>query len=69
MHSPSSMGSRGIRIQHYNCEMMTFRTVSHLRVIADANMPWTLDGEREDGHSQVEITNLHEAIRIIQRKD
>ena len=58
-----------IRTQHYNCEMMTFRTVSKLRVIADANMPWTLDGEREDGHSQVEITNLHEAIRIIQRKD
>lgn len=58
-----------IRTQHYNCEMMTFRSVSKLRVIADANMPWTLDGEREDGHSQVEITNLHEAIRIIQRKD
>lgn len=58
-----------IRTQHYNCDMMTFRTVSGVRVVADSAMPWTLDGEREEGHSQVEVRNLHAAIRIIQRKD
>ena len=28
-------------------------------------MPWTLDGEREGGHSQVDAVNQHLAIRLI----
>jgi len=32
-------------------------------------MPWTLDGEKEDGHETVEVENLHHAIRLMQKKD
>ena len=30
-------------------------------------MPWTLDGEREEGHSVVNVENVHHAIRLIQK--
>ncbi len=53
----------------YNCAMMTFRTASRILVEADPEMPWTLDGEKEDGHGKVEIRNLHKAIQIIQKKE
>ena len=36
---------------------------------ADPEMPWTLDGEKEDGHETVEVENLHHAIRLMQKKD
>ena len=49
--------------------MMTFRTASRILVEADPEMPWTLDGEKEEGHEQVEIRNLHRAIQIIQKKE
>ena len=32
-------------------------------------IPWTLDGEKEDGHETVEVENLHHAIRLMQKKD
>ena len=53
----------------YNSAMMTFRTASRILVEADPEMPWTLDGEKEEGHEQVEIRNLHRAIQIIQKKE
>ncbi len=51
--------------QQYNCAMITFVSTEKLTVYADANMPWTLDGEREDGHETIEVENLHHAIRLI----
>ena len=53
----------------YNSAMMTFRTASQILVEADPEMPWTLDGEKEEGHEKVEIRNLHRAIQIIQKKE
>ena len=44
--------------------MMTFRSASRILVEADPAMPWTLDGEKEDGHALVEVQNLHRAICI-----
>ena len=55
--------------QQYNSAMMTFRSASQIVVEAEADMPWTLDGEREDGHSVVRIQNLCQAIQIIQKKE
>ena len=52
--------------QQYNSAMMTFRNASHIMVEADPEMPWTLDGEKEEGHEQVQIRNLHRVIQIIQ---
>lgn len=59
---------QAVQNQKYNCEMITFRTANHIRITADPAMPWTLDGEREDGHDEVTVDNLHHAIRLILRK-
>ena len=59
---------RAVQSQDYNCEMITFRSAHHIRVEADPEMPWSLDGEKEDGHAMVDVENLHHAIHLIQRK-
>ncbi len=51
--------------QQYNCSVITFVTANKLQITADPNMVWTLDGEREDGHEQVMVENLHHAIRLM----
>lgn len=53
--------------QRYVSPMLTFRTVSHLTVRPDPTMAWTLDGEKADGSPEIEIENLHNAIRLVQR--
>lgn len=53
--------------QTYNCSMVTFRTAERLRIIAPTNMAWTLDGEREDGHAQIEVENCHLALQLIKK--
>ena len=58
---------RALRTQKYNCRMITFLPASHVRITADADMVWTLDGEREPGRERVEVQNLHHAIQLIQR--
>ena len=59
---------RAIRSHRYNdCAMVTFATVRKLRVIADASMPWTLDGEKFDGQEEINIENIQHAIRLVQR--
>ena len=58
-----------VQKQQYNSAMMTFRTASHITVEADPSMPWTLDGEKEEGHETIQIQNLHKAMQIIQKKE
>lgn len=58
---------QALQSQEYNCGMITFRSASHATVYAPADMLWTLDGEREEGHDRVEVTNIHQAIRLMQR--
>lgn len=53
--------------QYNNCAMITFRSAEKILVTANPDMPWTLDGEREDGHQQVEVFNCHLAYRLMQR--
>ena len=53
-----------IQKQTYNCKIMTFRTAKKVTVHASETMDWTLDGEREPGHAQVEVENLHHAILL-----
>ena len=53
----------------YNSAMMTFRTASQILVEADPEMPWSLDGAKDEGHETVESRNLHRAIQIIQKKE
>ena len=54
--------------QTYNCNMMTFLSTERVLVTADESMAWTLDGERQEGVSQVEIRCAHKAIRIMRRR-
>ena len=53
----------------YNCAMLTFRSASCITVETEPDMPWTLDGEKEDGHALVEVHNLHKAIAIIGKNE
>ena len=58
---------RALQTQKYNCAMITFLSTTRLKVVASPDMPWTLDGEREDGHEIIQVENLHNAIRLVQR--
>ena len=60
---------QALQTQEYNCGMITFRSASRMKIHADPTMLWTLDGEREEGHDVVEVENIHQAIRLIQRRD
>lgn len=58
-----------VQSQQYNdCDMITFRSCSQLKIQASPDMTWTLDGEREDGHEEITITNTHLAYRLVQRR-
>ena len=56
-----------VQSQKYNCAMITFRSATHIQIFADPEMPWTLDGEREDGHGEVVVTPEHLAYRLVKR--
>ena len=56
-----------VQSQKYECEMITFCSAREIRIQADPDMPWTLDGERENGHSEVTVVNQHLAFRLMQR--
>ncbi len=54
-----------VQKQQYNCRMITFRSTREVKIYADADMFWTLDGEKAPAHKEVTITNLHHAIRLV----
>lgn len=56
---------QALQKQTYNCRMITFRSAKNIVIHASPDMPWTLDGEKEEGHAQVEVRNLHRAIGLI----
>lgn len=60
---------QAVQTQKYNCAMMTFRSAKNIRMIADPDMPWTLDGEREDGHKEITVHVQHQAYCILQNKE
>ena len=59
---------QAVQSQKYNCAMITFCNSSKIRVFTDPEMPWTLDGEKEDGHEEVLVQNLHLAMRLVHRE-
>jgi len=58
-----------VQRQKYNCKMMTFCSARKIKIYADPQMPWTLDGEKEEGHSEIEIENLHHAFKLMKKED
>ena len=59
---------QAVQNQTYSCAMITFQRTKKVRIFADPQMPWTLDGEREEGHEQVEARNLHHAVLLMKRE-
>ena len=57
------------RNKTYNCAMTTFLSSSQLRITANPEMAWTLDGERADGAEEITITNHQHAIRVMTRRN
>lgn len=55
-----------VQRQQYNCRMMTFRSAKEISIQTEADMYWTLDGEKAAGQSNISVVNLHHAIRLIQ---
>ena len=57
-----------LQTQRYNnCAMITFGPARKIQITADETMPWTLDGEKFDGQSQIEVENIQHAIRLMQK--
>lgn len=51
--------------QNYNSPMMSFFSSEEVEVTANPEMPWTLDGEYQEGTEQIVVKNLHNAIKLI----
>lgn len=51
--------------QTYDCGMLTFRSASRIRIAADADMLWSLDGERTEGGENILVENLQRSIMLV----
>jgi len=54
-----------LKNQTYDCGMLTFRNAGWIKVSADADMPWTIDGEKAEGGEHILVENLHHGILLI----
>ena len=50
---------------HYEDESLHFLRASSIICESSPDVTWTLDGEAAEGSAKVEITNIHNAIRLI----
>ena len=55
---------QALKRQTYDCSMLTFINTDRVMISAPEEMDWTLDGEREKGHSYVEAECLHRAVQV-----
>ncbi len=58
---------QAVQTQKYNCAMITFLSADKLKVYANPEMSWTLDGEHAAGMPEIAIENQHLAIRLMQK--
>lgn len=56
---------RALQQKTYNSPMITFLSTDAVMVTAPENLCWTIDGEQETGHAQIEVSCLHHTIQII----
>ena len=54
-----------LKNQTYDCGMLTFRSAGMIKIYADPDMPWTLDGEKAEGGESIIVENLHHSILLI----
>ncbi len=51
--------------QNFNSPMISFFSSSRLEITADPDMPWTLDGEYQEGSETIVIENIRDAIQLM----
>ena len=51
--------------QNYDSGMLTFVNSDRFRVHASEDIPWSLDGEYQEGASEIFIENLHKNTSVI----
>lgn len=51
--------------QTYDCGMITFRSTGSMQITTEADMLWSLDGERMEGAEHIRIENLHRSITLV----
>ena len=54
-----------LQSRQYENELLCFFKAAHLRISAPGDMDWTLDGEFQSGAENIDIQNLHNAVRLI----
>lgn len=57
---------RALKKQDYESRMLVFRSTTGVTITANEGMSWTLDGEREEGHTRVRASCLNCAIKLLQ---
>lgn len=58
-----------LTLQDFNSPMLSFFSTKSVVITADPEMPWTLDGEYEQGHEEIKVENIHNAIKIMMPKE
>ncbi|MBO5254000.1 MAG: hypothetical protein J6C51_08660, partial [Clostridia bacterium] len=56
---------RALQQKTYDSAMITLLSTDAVKVSAPEEMEWTIDGEQEPGHDEIDIRCLHRAIRVI----
>lgn len=59
---------RALQQQTYDCPMITFLKDSHFKISAPEDLNWTLDGEKQTGKAEIEVTCLHKGISLIRNQ-
>lgn len=54
-----------LRSKKYDCGMITFRSANNMKITANPEMNWTLDGEKADGCEIINVDNLHQKMKLV----
>lgn len=55
---------KALQQKTYQCAMITFSKNDRVQISAPTDMAWTLDGELEHGHRQIDVRCIHHAIQV-----
>ncbi len=58
-----------LKEQKYDSPMLSFFSTHEVKITADPEMPWTLDGEYQRGEEVIEVENIHNAINLVLKED
>ena len=53
--------------QYGETRLIEFFTGSSMRITTEEEVPWTLDGEYDQGAKEIEVKNIYSAIRLMRR--